>query len=93
MLCNFRYRNLAKDSTVKRKHIEGRKKYMLKVVYDQNPFGSRIEVQTDHTQLSGKVFSPRDIWKKTIPSTFIAFYIWCGYLCPPHKILGGLTPC
>ena len=36
MLCNFRYRNLAKDFTGKRKHIEGRKKYMLKVVYDQN---------------------------------------------------------
>ena len=30
MLCNFRYR---KDFTGKRKHIEGRKKYMLKVVY------------------------------------------------------------
>ena len=35
-------------------------------------------------------FSPSDIWRKTIPTTFIAFSIWYGYLCPPHKILGGL---
>ena len=78
MLCNFRYRNLAKDSTVKRKHIEGRKKYMLKVVYDQNPFGSRIEVQIDHTQLSGRVFSPRDIWKKLSHPLLLHFTFGVG---------------
>ena len=27
--------------------------------------------------------------EKTIPTTFIAFSIWYGYLCPPRKILGG----
>ena len=26
--------------------------------------------------------------KKTIPTTFIPFSIWYGYLCSPHKILG-----
>ena len=41
-------------------------------------------------QLLGRVFCPSDIWKKTIPTTFITFSIWYGYLCPPHKILGGL---
>ena len=26
--------------------------------------------------------------KKPTPTTFIAFSIWYGYLCPSHKILG-----
>ena len=47
-----------------------------------------MEKQLPYSQLPGTVFNPTNIWKKTIPTTFIPFSIWYGYLCSPHKILG-----
>ena len=40
------------------------------------------------SQLPGRLFSPNDISKKTVPPLFIAYFNWYGFLWPPRKISG-----
>ena len=43
------------------------------------------------SQLPDRLFSPSDIRKKTVPTLFIAFSNWCGFLWPPRKISGCVS--